>query len=323
MARQERQVHPGHLTEITIKTFQARFLLAPNRRVNSLFLGVLAMAQQRYGMTLCGVVVMSNHAHLLVVPESGRQLKQFCQFLNSNVSTEIGRLRRWPGGIFRRRYEDVVITHEEAAQVGRLRYILSHGVKESLVRRPQDWPGVHCARALLRGHLKMVGKWVDRTALYEAQRRAKAEQRHGLDRKPCEGDFTSSQTVTFSKLPCWDHLSDAAYFQEIRNLVAEIVEDHAANRARVPDGAPRRLTCQDPEHRPTKTKKSPKPICHAASRDERCYFRELRRDWIRQYRQATAMLREGRLDALGLFPPEAFLPRMSRDLAMSAYEASR
>jgi hypothetical protein len=38
----------------------------------------------------------------------------------------------------------IVVSDEEAAQVGRLRYILAHGVKENLVERVLDWPGVHC-----------------------------------------------------------------------------------------------------------------------------------------------------------------------------------
>jgi REP element-mobilizing transposase RayT len=311
-------VHPGHLTEITIKTFQARFLLAPNRRVNALILGVLAMAQRKYGMTICGVVVMSNHAHLLVVPESGRQLKLFCQFVNSNISTEVGRLRRWPGGIFRRRYEDVVITREEAAQVGRLRYILSHGVKESLVRRPQDWPGVHCAKALLRGSFEMVGQWVDRTGLYEARRRAGVQKGRQRGRRPREADFTSTQIVNLSKLPCWEHLSDDEYRQEVHNLVAGILADYADLRATVPRERLRRLVRQDPEHRPARTKKSPKPVCHAASSEERSRYRKQRREWVQQYRYAAARLREGCLAALGLFPPEAFLPQLPRELAISA-----
>jgi REP element-mobilizing transposase RayT len=311
-------VYPGHLTEITIKTFQSRFLLAPNRLVNALILGVLAMAQRKYGMTICAVVVMSNHAHLLVVPKSGNQLNLFCQYLNSNVSTEIGRLRRWSGGIFRRRYADVVVTHEEAAQVSRLRYLLSHGVKESLVRRPQDWPGVHCAKALLRGRFEMVGKWVDRTELYEARRRAKSGRRPHRERRPSEAEYTSTQTVTLSKLPCWETLSDDEYFQEVRNLVEVILDEYADVRTSVPRGVPRYLTRQDPEHRPTSTSKRPKPFCHAASRSERSRYREQRREWLLQYRLAAASLREGRREALDLFPPEAFLPRLSRELAISA-----
>ena len=119
------------MTEITFKTFQSRFLLAPNRLVNSLILGVLAMAQLKYGMTICAVVVLSNHAHLLVVPSSGLQLAGFMQFFKSNLSSEIGGLRKWTGGLFRSRYEDVVVSHERVAHVDRLRYLLSHGVKEA------------------------------------------------------------------------------------------------------------------------------------------------------------------------------------------------
>jgi hypothetical protein len=32
-----------------------------------------------------------------------------------------------------------------------LSYLLSQGVKEGLVRHPEDWPGVHCVSHLLGG----------------------------------------------------------------------------------------------------------------------------------------------------------------------------
>jgi hypothetical protein len=33
----------------------------PNRLVNSLIIGVLAMAQQRYNITICAIVVLCNY----------------------------------------------------------------------------------------------------------------------------------------------------------------------------------------------------------------------------------------------------------------------
>jgi hypothetical protein len=41
------------------------------------------------------------------------------------------------------------VSDEPEAQRGRLKYILSHGVKEFLVEKVREWPGVHAARALL------------------------------------------------------------------------------------------------------------------------------------------------------------------------------
>ncbi len=311
MAKNGRQVYPGHLTEITIKTYQARFLLSPNRLVNALILGVLGYAQAKYGMVICAVVWASNHAHILCVPHSGEQLAGFCQLLKSNVSKEVGRLRRWAGGIFGDRYSDVVVTHEEAAQIGRLRYLLSHGVKEGIVKRPQDWPGIHCAKDLLRKSFEITGgRWIDRSGLFDARREARAKKRRNRVKRPSEADFTSDQIVYLSKLPCWADLDDDEYFERIRDLIAGILEDYEDIRAKVPRDAVKRVLRQNPRHQPTTTKKGPKPVCHAATREVRRIFREQRREWVQQYRMASATLREGCLEALKLFPPEAFLPRL-------------
>ena len=140
MSRLPRTILPGQLHEVTFKTFQARFLLTPSGRLNDLVIGVLARAQRLLGLSICAVVVLSNHLHILAVPQNEHQLMRFCQFAASNISREVGRLRNWTGGIFRRRYSLVVVSDEPAAQVARLRYLLSHGVKEGLVPRPQDWP---------------------------------------------------------------------------------------------------------------------------------------------------------------------------------------
>ncbi|PTL74953.1 hypothetical protein DAT35_57475 [Vitiosangium sp. GDMCC 1.1324] len=44
---------------------------------------------------------------------------------------------------------------DDEALVGRLRYVLTHGVKEGLVERSAEWPGLTCLPQLLgpaRGH---------------------------------------------------------------------------------------------------------------------------------------------------------------------------
>jgi putative transposase len=307
MSRGPRQIHPGHLTEITLKTFQARFLLAPNRLLNRLVLGILARAQARYdALVICAVVVMSNHIHLLVVPECEEQLMRFCQYIGSNISREVGTLRRWTGGIFRRRYSDVVTTHETAAQVGRLKYLLSHGVKEALVCRPQDWPGVNCVKALLFGSMKLEGDWVDRSALYEANRKA---SRKGTRRgkRPRVADHTKRQVLVLSKIPAWKHLSDEEYRARIAELLDQIHDEYAEERAQASRRG-RALVVEDPARPPAKTKRAPKPTCHAASRAERARFERLRREFVRAYLEASALLREGARRALDLFPEGAFLP---------------
>jgi hypothetical protein len=73
--------------------------------------------------------------------EDAEQLARFMQYVDGNVASEVGDLVDWPGAFWARRYTAIVVSDEDAAQVDRFRYILSHGVKENLVERVLDWPG--------------------------------------------------------------------------------------------------------------------------------------------------------------------------------------
>jgi hypothetical protein len=116
-----------------------------------------------------------------------------------------------------------VISDEEEMQVARLKYVLPHGVKEGLVARVEEWPGVHCAFPLLIG-APVEGTWFDRTLEYNAFL-------WGKQLEP--GASASRETVRLSPLPCWEHLAAKEYRARIADLVREINESGAAARARI------------------------------------------------------------------------------------------
>src|SRR5215210_1214603 len=60
--------------------------------------------------------------------------------------------------------------NEEEAQIARLKYVLGNGVKEGLVEKVSQWPGVHCVRALVEGET-VEGYWFDRSQEYAARQR--------------------------------------------------------------------------------------------------------------------------------------------------------
>lgn len=70
--------------------------------------------------------------------EDSQQLARFMGYVCSKLAREVGRLTGWREKIFSRRYQAILISEEESAQVERLIYLLSHGAKENLVSRPQD-----------------------------------------------------------------------------------------------------------------------------------------------------------------------------------------
>jgi hypothetical protein len=118
-------------------------------------------------------------------------------YLASNLAREIARHTGWTDKIWARHYQAIIISDEEAAQTARLSYLLSHGCKEGLVEQVRDWPGVHCVHALLDG-TPAQGTWFDRTKEYGARQR-------GEEISPRR--FATTETVTLSLLPCWQHLA--------------------------------------------------------------------------------------------------------------------
>lgn len=296
MPRPLRFVPPGAMVEVTLRTVHGRYLLRPSRALNDLVVGVIGRAQRKYGMTIHALVVLSNHAHALLTPDSPQQLAAFMAFFAGNLAREAGRLHDWREKLWARRYRSIVVSDEEEAQVGRLAYLLGNAVKEGLVARPQDWPGVHCAEALLDS-TPLEGTWVDRTAEYEARRR-------GED--IIAADFAHREKVVFSPLPCWAALEPVVYCQRVSALVDRIVEDGHRERAGRGVLGKKAILDQRPHDKPARWDRSPAPAFHAASKELRITLRAAYRLFVDAFREAAHRLRQG--DRLAQFPPGAFPP---------------
>jgi len=289
MPRPLRFILPGQMVEVTIRTQQSRLLLRPSKELNAAILAVLGRALHLYDVTLCGFAVLSNHAHFLLVPADGQALARFMQFVDCNISKAVGRLHDWRGALWERRYRAISVV-DEASQVARLRYILAQGCAEGLVMRPEDWPGLHCARALL-GREVLCGTWLDRSGLYHARRDGRDV---GI------GAFQTRYAVNLAPLPCWAGISDAEYRTRCAGLVAEIEDEARRTNAaigRVPMGA-RHVLAQHPHARPRSTNRSPAPLVHAATRRAREVFKAAYRRFVDAFRAAAERLRAGVRDVV-------------------------
>lgn len=309
MARDPRYLKRHSLVEVTTRCYQNRYLLRPSPELNDAFAGVLAKGQEMTGMPLVGAVALSSHYHLLAIPEDQEQLSRFMCFVNCNLSKEIGRLHNWPGASWETRYHAIPVDTDESAQVERLRYLLAQSVKEHLVERPEQWPGVHCAQALREGR-PIVGKWCDRTKLF---RRREVEKK-----EVSEEDFIEETLLRFSPLPCWSSFSPERYREEVGRLIETIVDEAAQKRLKAGFsvlGATAVLE-QDPHYRPGSRDRSPPPRFHTSTVEasKRLYiaFSAIFAD----YRIASEKLRAGDVNAEfpeGTFPCSLpFVPFLAR-----------
>jgi REP element-mobilizing transposase RayT len=299
MARRLRYIpEGGALVEITCRTVQGRFLLRPSPKLNEIILGTLGHAQRRYPIDIVAYVFLANHYHLLLWVENAQQLADFMEYFNGNLAREISRVTGWTDKIWSRRYQAIVISEEEAAQVARLIYLLSHGVKECLVEKVEQWPGVHCVNPLLTG-APAEGTWFDRTREYNARLR-----REDFDARK----YAIPEVVHLSPLPCWKHLEPETYRSRIARLVLEI--ESAARQEReekeLKPLGPKAILAQDPFDRPEHPKKSPAPMFHAIQREVRKALWEAYGWFVAAFREAAEKLRAGDLAPrfpIGSFPP--------------------
>jgi REP element-mobilizing transposase RayT len=288
------------LVEVTTRTVHGRYLLRPSPLLNLIIIGVLARLVKRYGVRCVGFAFLSSHYHLLLEVDSALQLARMMNAFNSKLAREIGRLTGWHDKIWSRRYRAIVVSREDAAQIARLKYILSHGVKEGLCERVTDWPGVHSAQALLNGEA-LEGQWFDRTQEYAARRRGE---------KFDHDKYATPEILVLEQLPCWKHLDPEKYRERIAGLVKEIEEegDAARERSGASAAGPAAILAHHPYKRPEKLKKGPAPLFHTATVEMRQFLWGLYAEFVGRFRDAAEKLRAGARDVV--FPPGSFPPAL-------------
>jgi hypothetical protein len=285
---------------VTSRCFQGRLLLRPGAEVNEVVGGVLARAVQQSDGTirLYAFTFASNHFHLLVWAR-GAALAGFMQYLRANLSKKVGKLVDWSGGFWERRYSAEPVL-DDTAMVGRLRYVLAHGVKEGLVDRSAEWPGLTCLPQLL-GPARRLFRWFNWT---------KRWSKRGSEDMAGEGRFAQEWAepveLEIAPLPCWEGLKEEQRQRAVRGLV-EQVEAEAQSRGTPVLGA-RAVRAQHPHTRPEHLKRSPRPLGHASTRQALKELREQYRTFVAAFREAAAQWSQG--DFSALFPPFSFPPRV-------------
>jgi len=298
---------PGTLVEVTTVTLGNRRLLRPSKKLNRIVAGVFGKAQREYEMAICDIKVMSSHYHALLRPRDASHLARFMGFVNTNLSKELGKLHEISGPKLQS-YRMVPVSDEEEAQVARLKYLISNSVKEHLVERPEQWPGVHGVTAPPDGPL-LTGRWYNRTREYaERQRTGEADAEA----------FATDERLVLSALPCWEHLAEEEYRRRVADLVEPVVEAAACERRRTGQKVlgVKKILKTDPLIYPESVKKSPKPRFHAFRKSVYKTMWEAYSWVLAAYRDAADRLREGdRTVAFpeGTHPPSLpFVPFASR-----------
>jgi len=295
MGRPVRHLVPDGCYFVTARCFQARLLLRPSARTNEAVGGVLARAVRQHGVELFAFVFASNHLHLLVrAPEAN--LPRFMQYLLANVAKKVGQLVGWRGSLWERRYS-VEPVLDDNALIGRLRYILSHGVKEGLVRRCADWPGLSCLGQL-------IGDAVRRFRWFDWTQRWKSESLRRSHRDPFDPRWAVPVDLELKPLPCWADRPIPERRMLVGELIASIERDGSLLGAAVL--GVKRVLRQRPQRRPAHVERSTRPLCHSSTREARDHYRAVYLSFVAVFREASKRWRSGQVTVA--FPAYAIRP---------------
>ena len=280
------------LVEVTNRIIHGRMLLRSTKKFRAIILGALGRAQRRYDVEIHAFVFLGNHYHLLISVRDAKQMAAFVGYFEAKIAKEVARMTNWRTKIWARPYVAIPVSQEEAAQVGRLKYLLSNGVKENLVSRPSEWTGAHSVSALLEGK-PLEGVWNDRTAEYRARLRGKSFLLN---------DFAHRESIELTPLPCWAELPEETLRDTVRALVDQVIAE-APSRASLNR---KLLRGPEPTDRPRHSKRSPAPWFHCASKVVRQELMRAYAGFLAAYREAANRLKDGELTAPfpdGCFPP--------------------
>ncbi len=296
MGNHIRQILPDQVYFIGNRCFEARFLLGPCDDVNAILGEELARAAQLNQVEIFAFLAMSSHFHALVrCPK--QNLKDFLRDFQSGVAKRINGLRAREHSLFPERYHAAPVL-DDATMVTILLYILMNPVVAGLVSTVREWPGFSTVPELLDDQ-KRVFRVFRRSAWHRAKRPRKTAR------------FITNVPLVVSPLPCWRDLSPEECARVLRDLVEKREAELRAERSR--EGKPylgrERVLQMHWNDRAESPERSPRPLCHAATAEDRDDYRKSYELFVESYRRASIDYRSGKRDLAGAnFPRGSYPP---------------
>ncbi|MBI5610195.1 MAG: transposase [Deltaproteobacteria bacterium] len=212
-----------HLFEVTQRTNRGECLFDCNDQgLRAEIDGLLAHAQERYGVAIYAYHFMSNHYHGLFGAPSAQQFADFLAYFHGGLARLVNRCRGQRGHVWGGRARVVAVATDEASLVSRLRYILGQASRAGMVTHPLAFPGSSSSRALAYGE-SIVGRTVNWTAQCRDRR---------LVGGPKSADaYETLREVKLSPLPCWSHVNEAARRRLYRAITDDVGDQKVEQKA--------------------------------------------------------------------------------------------
>lgn len=201
-----REILPNTIYQVTRRCAQQQLLMRPDDETNNAFLYCLAEAAQRFDIGVLITAAMSNHHHTDIIDRQ-RNVSMFLERFHGMFAHCMNHLRGRSENFWSSEETSLVVLADPSAVISSVVYAATNPVKDGLVERVDEWPGVNGLSALL-------------------------EQRTIVARRPSyfRADGPMPETVTL-ELIIPEELGDPDAFRNtIRERVAQVEKAHEDSR---------------------------------------------------------------------------------------------
>ncbi len=178
---------------ITQRGNARRFVLETDAE-RGVYLDLLQQGIHRHGVALIGYCLMSNHVHLVAVPQSKDALARSLKQTHGRFASYWNAVNGSSGHVWQGRYYSCPLDDNHLWEA--LRYIELNPVRASLVVSPEDWPwssaAAHCG-------IKPLGPWLSLDAW--ARRWSNGQWRAYLQATQHEASRKAIRDSTYSGRP--------------------------------------------------------------------------------------------------------------------------
>jgi hypothetical protein len=285
------------------RTVDRAFLFKPDEDVRQIIGASAGRALLRHPVKLYWLDFNINHKQDGIVPISDdpkhiQAVAKFHQMFNSLIARGINKHMSREGALFSSRNRSTEAVDDMSLEQ-QLFYAVTNPVKDGLVDRVSHWKGFSSYKQLATGEVERF-RYIDWTAWHKAG---------GKKSKKKPSDFAVYVKVELSPLPAWEnmppHKRQAHFRREVRKLEQHFREQRA-REGRTAMG-PRTLEKLDPRDRPkTSPVRTPKPLCHAATKAAADDYRDKLKAFLDMYWYASDMWQRGARDVE--FPRGSFRP---------------
>ena len=287
---------------VTTRTQGSRLWFVNNKGLEQSILSYAAKYTIRYEVKLYALAIEGNHVHgVMDFPHLNRA--NFMRDLNSSIARAVPRHvpKYGSGRLWGRRYSTEILPDSEDIEE-KFFYTVLQPVQDGLVKRISDYPGYNCFHDAIRGITRSF-KVVNWGAYNKAKERDSSVQIR---------DFVETVTLTYERLPGYEHLSQEEYEKMMLKKLEERRVDIIKRRLAQGLGyiCLEKLISQKPgalpRHTKTSTKETYRPRVLAVCPIRRAEWRAFYFEQLAHYRVASKSYRAGDHTVIfpsGMYPP--------------------